>query len=86
MPERIPDPGDSGRYFAFGLVGLEMVVPVAVGLFLDRNLGWAPWGVVGGTVLGLVGGLFHLVMLARKFDRDEKLDRGKSSGKPRDET
>jgi F0F1-type ATP synthase assembly protein I len=57
-----------GRYFAIGQVGLEMVVPIVVGLILDDRLGWTPWGVVGGAVLGLGGGLVHLVHLSGKAE------------------
>jgi F0F1-type ATP synthase assembly protein I len=58
--------GDFGRYLAIGQVGLEMVIPIGVGVMLDRWLGWQPWGVVGGAVLGLTLGLVRLVRLANK--------------------
>jgi F0F1-type ATP synthase assembly protein I len=67
----IPDSSDRkelGRYLAFSQVGLEMVAPIALGLALDHYLGWAPWGVVAGAVLGLCGGLAHLVYLANQTD------------------
>ena len=48
-----------------------VVVPVALGLWLENLLGWQPWGVVGGAVLGLTGGLFHLVQLLKKQDDKE---------------
>lgn len=63
------DRKELGRYVALGQVGLEMVVPVILGLGLDHWLGWAPWGVVGGAVLGLCGGLAHLVVMANKADQ-----------------
>src|SRR5207248_5946661 len=62
------DRKELGRYLALAQVGLEMVVPIGVGLALDNYLGWSPWGVIGGAVLGLVGGLAHLVHLAGKAD------------------
>jgi F0F1-type ATP synthase assembly protein I len=62
------DRKELGRYLALAQVGLEMVVPIGVGLALDFYLGWTPWGVIGGAVLGLVGGLAHLVHLAGKGD------------------
>ncbi|HOX06475.1 MAG TPA: AtpZ/AtpI family protein [Planctomycetota bacterium] len=34
---------------------------VAAGLWLDRQLGWAPWGVIGGVFLGTSVGIY-LVM------------------------
>jgi F0F1-type ATP synthase assembly protein I len=63
------NPKELGRYFAMGQVGLEMVAPIVVGLLLDRYLGWTPWGVVAGAVLGLVGGLAHLIHLSNQEDK-----------------
>ncbi len=63
-----PDPREVGKYFALAQVGLEMVAPIALGLVVDSYADTGPWGVVAGTVLGLVGGLWHLIILAKRFD------------------
>jgi F0F1-type ATP synthase assembly protein I len=63
------DPKKLARYLALSQVGLEMVVPIALGAVLDHYLNWSPWGVVIGVILGLVGGLAHLVQLTRQ-DRE----------------
>ncbi len=46
-------------------VGLELAGAVAgfalIGYWIDRRYGTAPWGLVGGVILGLVGGLYNLV-------------------------
>jgi ATP synthase protein I len=69
MADRSPNHRrELGRYFALAQVGLEMVVPVAIGVFRDNRVGWAPWGVVVGAVLGLAGGLAHLVHLANRYE------------------
>jgi F0F1-type ATP synthase assembly protein I len=49
-------------------VGFEMVGPIILGLMLDYYLGWRPWGMVAGALLGLCGGLAHLVHLLGKED------------------
>jgi F0F1-type ATP synthase assembly protein I len=72
MLPKFGDGKELGRYLAIGQVGLEMVVPIGIGLALDSYLGWEPWGVIGGAVLGLVGGLSHLVHLAGKADREDR--------------
>jgi F0F1-type ATP synthase assembly protein I len=59
-----------GFYWSLSQVGLEMVVPVGVGIGLDRWLHCMPWGTVGGAVLGLVVGFVHLVALLNRYDRD----------------
>jgi F0F1-type ATP synthase assembly protein I len=76
MSVQQPESGDSdsrqmGRLFALAQVGFEMVVPIALGLFLDDRLGWTPWGVTAGAVLGLVGGMAHLLMMLKKFEQAE---------------
>jgi F0F1-type ATP synthase assembly protein I len=52
-----------------GQVGLEMVAPIGLGLYLDNRYGWTPWGVTIGAVVGLVGGIGHLVLMARQMDQ-----------------
>jgi F0F1-type ATP synthase assembly protein I len=51
-----------GSYLALAQVGLEMVVPIGVGMALDHYFHWTPWATTVGAVLGLAGGLTHLVL------------------------
>jgi hypothetical protein len=74
MAQGSPDPKEVGRYFAIAAVGLEMVVPIAVGMALDNYLSWKPWGTLGGAVLGLAGGLTHLVLLGRNDSSGPRRD------------
>jgi ATP synthase protein I len=62
-----PNGKDMGRYVALGQVGLEMVVPIGIGLAVDYYAGSGPWGLIVGTIVGFAGGLFHLVHLANKL-------------------
>jgi F0F1-type ATP synthase assembly protein I len=71
MVPEMPDRKEMGRYVALGQVGMEMVVPIVVGLFLDRYLGWTPWSLIAGAVLGLCGGLLHLVHMLGKMDSND---------------
>jgi F0F1-type ATP synthase assembly protein I len=64
------DPRDMRRYFAYSQVGLEMVVPIVVGVLLDLWLHLLPWGVLTGVALGLTVGLFHVIYLANKDNAD----------------
>ena len=75
MTDNLPNPREIGRYFALAQIGLEMVAPIVLGLFLDAQFGWAPWGVVTGAVLGLVGGFSHLVLLLNRFDEKDSTPR-----------
>jgi F0F1-type ATP synthase assembly protein I len=74
MPTNLPDPKELGHYYSLAQVGLEMVVPVALGLWLESYFDWRPWGVVVGAVVGLVTGVTHLVAI---------LDRGHKNGSPK---
>ncbi len=76
MSSNRPESGDAdsrqaGQLFALSQVGFEMVVPIVLGLVLDDKLGWRPWGVVAGAVLGLVGGMAHLLWMLKKFEQKD---------------
>ncbi len=66
MPERPPNPKELGHYASLAQIGMEMVAPVGIGLALDYYLGCRPWGVIGGAIFGLIGGLAHLVSIANR--------------------
>ena len=67
----MPNPRDVGKYMALAQVGVEMVVPIVVGVALDSYLNWTPWGTIVGAAVGLVGGLWHLVATLNRLDRDQ---------------
>jgi hypothetical protein len=61
---------DIGSLFALAQTGVEMAAPVALGMVLDSYWGWSPWATAAGAVIGLIGGLTHmLIMLGRAEDR-----------------
>jgi hypothetical protein len=72
LPDNQPSPRVVGLYWALAQTGLEMVMPIVAGLLLDRSLGWQPWGVAAGAVLGLAGGLWHLVYLLNKLEQADR--------------
>jgi F0F1-type ATP synthase assembly protein I len=69
IPER-----DLGRYLALAQTGLEMVAPIVAGVYLDKYFGWSPWATAVGAILGLVGGMAHLVIMARRQDQPQQTD------------
>jgi F0F1-type ATP synthase assembly protein I len=66
MPLGSPDQKNLGHYIALAQVGMEMVIPIGIGAALDHYFKWSPWGIVGGAVFGLIGGISHLVALANR--------------------
>jgi len=59
-------------------VGLELAGATAglalVGYWIDRKYGTAPWGILGGVVIGIVGGLYNLVKESLAAVREAKRD------------
>lgn len=58
-----------GSHFVASTVG-----GVLIGLWLDEQKGIAPWGVVGGSVLGLTAGLTGLVRIGRRLGAEATRD------------
>lgn len=74
-------PSGSGRkpeqsdYRALALAGTavtEMAAPIIIGAWLDNKYGWAPWGLTVGAVLGIVGGIAHLVWVANRLNAEPR--------------
>lgn len=84
MPdERPPDAREMGINLTLAQVGVEMVVPMIVGLVIDYLAGCLPWATLAGLGLGAVGGIAHLVMLSNQQDalqREKK--KGEREGQP----
>ena len=59
-------------------VGLELAGATAglafVGYWIDRRFGTQPWGILGGVVIGLVGGLYNLVRESLQAVREAKTE------------
>jgi F0F1-type ATP synthase assembly protein I len=78
MPdERTPDAREMGYYLSLAQVGVEMVAPLIVGVVIDSYLDTTPWFLIAGTVVGFVGGIWHIVLLANKPDAARR-----GNGKP----
>jgi F0F1-type ATP synthase assembly protein I len=81
MPDEKPsDAKELGRNFALAQVGMEMVVPLIVGLVLDHYAGTGPWLTISGIILGFVGGVFHIVMLTKQQETGRPKNNKPGSG------
>jgi hypothetical protein len=56
-------------YMALSQVGMEMAAPIGLGVWGDVSFHTIPWLTIAGAVLGLVGGLTHLIVLANRRNR-----------------
>jgi F0F1-type ATP synthase assembly protein I len=78
MPDdRNPDARELGIYFTLAQVGVEMVVPLILGLVVDYYASTSPWAMIAGMILGFVGGLWHIVLLTNKQEAARQ-QKGKS--------
>jgi len=50
-------------------VGLEMVLPGLGGDWLDHRLGTGHWFTLAGFGLGMVGGMWHLILMTQAENR-----------------
>jgi hypothetical protein len=78
MSGRPPNPSEFGYYVTLAQVGLEMVAPLLLGIWLDYSFGWRPWATLAGVLFGFVGGLVHLILLG---NRGDATDRSEPPGK-----
>jgi F0F1-type ATP synthase assembly protein I len=79
MPEeQPPDQRELGLNLTLAQVGVEMVTPLFVGLVVDHYAGTSPWFTISGVILGFVGGVTHIVLLANR----QEMARRKKNDKP----
>jgi len=59
-------------------VGVELAGATAglalLGYWIDGKFGTAPWGMLGGVIIGIVGGLYNLVKQSLEALREAKDD------------
>jgi ATP synthase protein I len=59
-------------------IGLELAGATGglalVGYWIDSWLGTAPWGLLGGVVIGIVGGLFNLIRESQNAIREAQAE------------
>lgn len=63
-PERTP--GDYRGLAMISTAVAEMVVPVLFGVWLDNRYNTEPWCVLVGAVVGITGGVAHLIYISRR--------------------
>ena len=68
----------SASWIRYSGIGLELAGATAglalVGYWIDRRFGTGPWGLLGGVVIGIVGGLYNLVKESLEAIREAKAE------------
>lgn len=68
-----PDENDSQSAMWFSLSGLgvefvlSLLVPGAIGWWLDKKLGWSPWLLIIGIALGFAAGLYTMIRTTNRL-------------------
>jgi len=74
----MPDEGGSPGWIRYAGLGLEMAGAIGgfafAGHWIDGHFATAPWGIVVGVILGLVGGLYNLVRQSLAAFRDARAE------------
>jgi ATP synthase protein I len=72
MADRFP------AWIRYSGVGLELAGATAglalVGYWIDGKFGTSPWGILGGVLIGIVGGLYNMVKESLAAAREAQLD------------
>jgi len=69
------------RYSGIGLELAGVTAGLAlVGYWIDGRFGTSPWGILGGVVIGLVGGLYNLVRESLDAIREAKAEDAEAKG------
>ena len=68
----------SPNWIRYSGIGLELAGATAglalVGYWVDGKFGTAPWGLIGGVIIGIVGGLYNLVKESLAAIREARND------------
>ncbi len=70
-----------GEYIALGThIAASMIVPVVIGIYVDKKWNLSPWGVIIGALLGFGSMISIVIKLAAKTGKSEYKDRKKQAG------
>ena len=79
MSKGEPDFKLLGQLAVLSQIGFEMAAPVGLGVALDLYFGWGPWASICGAILGLVGGMAHLIAILNQRARENSEKRQRES-------
>jgi F0F1-type ATP synthase assembly protein I len=78
-PEKKPGDSDNRGLAMLSTVVAEMVIAVILGVWFDRRYGSEPWGALVGAVVGIGGGVMHLMYIGRRSAGGKPPTAGKDS-------
>lgn len=66
---------DLKYFFMLAQTSIEIIAPIALGMFIDNWFECRPWATAIGAVVGLFGGLAHMVLLVNRHEAAKKAQR-----------
>ncbi len=70
-----------GEYIALGThIAASMIVPVVIGIYVDKKWNMSPWGVIIGALLGFGSMISIVIKLSAKTGKSEYKERKDQSG------
>ena len=80
MDKKPKGPGKIGTYMSIAQVGVEMVILIPVGVWLDDHFNTQPWLTLAGIALGFFGGIAHLLFLGKQAEKEQKDEQNQRTG------
>jgi F0F1-type ATP synthase assembly protein I len=72
----VPSPGPVVRFGRYGALAFEFSGTIAggvmVGWAIDRWLRTAPYALVAGTLIAVVGGFIRMIVILKSFERSDR--------------
>ncbi len=70
-----------GEYIALGThIAASMIIPVVIGIYVDKKWNLSPWGVIIGALVGFGSMISIVIKLAAKTGKTLYKDRKSQSG------
>jgi F0F1-type ATP synthase assembly protein I len=63
---------DKRWYAVLATLGVEMVAPIGLGIYLDSQFGTTPWLSIIGVGFGFIGSMMHLTLALRAANREDE--------------
>jgi hypothetical protein len=66
-------PPELGLLMGMGVsLAVWLTAGVLLGRWVDQNWGWAPWGTLTGSLVGITGASLNIYQIIRRLDREGK--------------
>ncbi|MFO8030439.1 MAG: AtpZ/AtpI family protein [Cyclonatronaceae bacterium] len=76
---QIRDLAAYGEYIALGThIAASMIIPVVIGIYVDKRWETSPWGVIIGALMGFASMISIVIKLAAKTGKNQYMEKKKT--------